>query len=417
MVMFSQSIPHRAWASRSHHHSHGRRSTKRKADPHVSSERRIQIKLVDLDDLRDPITIGVRETSRLDDVAVFLKHRYDDDGDEEPVPEEAQVKFYWMDKCLLGNEIPSGMSTLHYRVFECDDDDGDDENDQDQTVQVIWSSKVHLSADQLQEVRSAIRKGETVGGLRRILASFLNVQAPNEIVISARGGLRPGLLQGNNWKVNKVNSWLCRTIWIDIAPVNNYFVLKGVNEEYVYHPPLMDNEFWVEVWTLRNWLISRILENVHHRASSRLKVDTDDITLLRKGRILSGHRHVRLGRTIHFEVTRSVADNFIAEEAWLVPQTETCIVCGDDKRVSEMPMQITKSCEHEPNTCKDCISQWITSSMGSLAWDRLKCPECPALLQFEDVKAFADRETFDRSVNVPRLQNEQTPPLLTTAQV
>lgn len=355
---------------------------------------RIEIELVDLDDLRDPIRIGIKQTSRLNHVTNFLKRRYsdeDDDDDDEPISEEAYLIYYWMDKRLLGDEIPTGISRLYYRALESDDHDG-----QEKDMEIVWSHRVHLDSGQLTEIHDALGKGETIGGLRCIVASLLDIEDSNRIVISARGGLRPGLLQGNNWKATMIKSWLCQRIWIDIAPINNYLLVKGVNEEYIYHPSPNSGESSVDFRTLRNWLLTKILTNVHRRASSRLDVDADDLTLVCKGKVLSRHWRVSLGQTIEFELTRDVTDMFTAEESWLLPHTATCVVCGDDKKVSEMPTCITKSCEHEPNTCKDCIGQWIASSIDTTAWDRLRCPECTQLLRFEDVHAFARRDSFDR---------------------
>ncbi|KAH8195257.1 hypothetical protein TruAng_010581 [Truncatella angustata] len=393
MVTFTQSIPHRTRISKSHHDPHARRSIKGEAFARKVPEERLQIDLVDLDDLRDPIKIGTRETSRLHHVAAFLKRRYGDDQDEEPILEDAQIIFYWMDKCLLGDEIPGGISRLHYRAL---DQNAEDDDDTDAALKFIWSTNIDFDADQLVKIQCALGKGGTIGSLRSAFASVLEIEDANRIVISARGGLRPGLLQGNNWQVNKIKAWLCRKIWIDIAPPKNYIVLRGVNEEYIYHPPLMGHYHSTDFRTLRDWLLSRIITNVHCRASSRLKVDTDDVTMVCKGRILTKRGRISSGQVVDFELTREVADKFIAEEAWLVPETENCAVCSDDKRVSEIPRHVTRSCEHKSNTCKDCVGQWITSSMETLAWDRLKCPECPQLLQFDDVRAFASPDVFVR---------------------
>jgi hypothetical protein len=183
-----------------------------------------------------------------------------------------------------------------------------------------------------------------------------------------------------------------------VVPDHSYLVLKGVNEEYVYHPPPPASGRSINLLTLQNWLIGRILTGVHRRPSSRMSVDTNDIMIYIRGKILSSRTRVLPGETIEFDLTRGVEDKFVEEEAWLVPLTETCVVCSDDKRVSEMPRRITRSCEHPINTCKTCVGQWIKSSMDTLAWDRLKCPDCPQLLRYDDVRAFASPETFKRSV-------------------
>ncbi|ETS88075.1 hypothetical protein PFICI_01903 [Pestalotiopsis fici W106-1] len=390
MTSFSTTLAHRPRAHRSHgaHHHH---SLKGESPPYERAERR-EIELFDLDDLRDPIRIAVKETTCLSHVENFLKRRYaDGDDDDEPVPSEARIIYYLMDERLLGDEIPRNVSRLYYRALESDDNDG-----REGAIRISWGRRLHLDSEQLTQIRTALEKGETIGELRCLLASLLDIEDPNRVVISAHGGLRPGLLQGNNWKATMIKSWLCHKIWIDIAPAYNYLIMKGVNEEYIYHPP--GGRSSVDLQTLRHWLIHKLLTNVHYRASSRLSVDSDDFTLVCKGKLLDRRRRISFGQTVDFELARDLEDKFTVEEAWLLPQTTTCVVCSDDKRVSEMPSCITSSCEHEPNTCKECIGQWIASSMETVAWDRLRCPECSQLLRFEDVQAFAGKETFDRFV-------------------
>ncbi|KAI0125875.1 hypothetical protein BJ170DRAFT_451566 [Xylariales sp. AK1849] len=383
MVDFSCPVTHRSRTSRLHHDPHARRSTRSELP-----ERRIEITLVDLDDIRDTIKVGIKRTSQFSHVAGFLKRRYS--NDEERIPEEAQISFYWVDKRLIGNEIPSGISSLRYRI-----DDGD--SDGDRSIQISRSSRVRLEPSQSHHIHRDIEFGKTIGALRRSVASYKNIDDTNRVVISAQGGLRPGPIQGNHWEARRLKSWLCRTVLIDIVPPNRYVVLQGVNEGYIYHPPPRCIGHSVDFVTLRNWLQGKIIKNVHHRSSSRLKLDADDITLTYKGRV---PKRIVFGQIVEFELTRDVADKFIEEEAWLVPLTESCLVCGDEKRLSEMPRRITRSCDHDPNTCKVCVAQWIVSSLDTVTWDRLKCPECPQLLQFQDVKAFASRELFDRYDNL-----------------
>jgi hypothetical protein len=390
----STSYPRAQRSHGAHHHHHHHDHSLKSGYPLYKEADRIEIQLIDLDDLRDPTRISIKETTCLSHITNFLKRRYADwDNYDGPVSRDAQIIYYCMDKRLLGDEIPRNISRLHYRALKSDFDDGDES-----AIRISWAKKVQLNSEQAAQMHATLEKGETVGGLRRTLAALLDVEDPHRIVMTAVGGLRPGDLQGNNWKAAMIKSWLCHEIRIDVAPENGYLILKGVNEEYIYHPPSNYAEPSVDLGSLRQWLRYKILTNVHRRASSRLNVDSEDITLVCKGKLLKRRRHVPLGQTVEFELTRNVTDKFTAEEAWLLPLTTSCVVCGDDKRASEIPSSITKSCEHDATTCKECIGQWIASSMDTVAWDRLRCPECPQLLRFEDVQAFATRETFDRSV-------------------
>ncbi|KAH6621558.1 hypothetical protein B0J18DRAFT_411290 [Chaetomium sp. MPI-SDFR-AT-0129] len=74
-----------------------------------------------------------------------------------------------------------------------------------------------------------------------------------------------------------------------------------------------------------------------------------------------------------------------------------CIVCTDTKPVSEFPAAgITKACDHDPTTCLVCVEMSIKSDLTSKLWDEIKCPECRATLEYDDVQRFADEETKER---------------------
>ncbi|KAI1872562.1 hypothetical protein JX265_005442 [Neoarthrinium moseri] len=381
MFKHSQPIPHQKRESRHHPKPDSRHS--------VSSqkhERRVEIYLLDLDGLRESLKIGIKETSQLTHISNFLKRRFK--AHDEPVSENARITYFWGSQCLLGENIPSIVSTLHYRVYNCSDDDD--------SIRITWSKELQLEGSQVHQIHCALGKGSTVGELRQVVASLLGLQDPNRIIISSRGGLRPGPVQGNNWEACKITAWLCRIIWIDVAPSKAYLVLRGMNEEYLYHQPTTGSGHWTGFRLLRNWIKTGILTNCDVRLAGGLKVDKDDITLICEGKVLDKRMRISDGQTVDFHLPHAVAEKFHQEEAWLVPLTESCSVCGDEKRISEMPRQITQACDHAPNTCNDCVGQWITSSMETVAWDRLKCPECPQTLLFDDVKTFANPQVFDR---------------------
>ncbi|XXG98162.1 hypothetical protein Hte_004483 [Hypoxylon texense] len=350
---------------------------------------------------RQYIQARIKDTIQLSHVAEFLKTKFPD-GDQQ-ISEDAEVQFFWDGKRLEENDIPKEAVTLRYRILPAWDDG---------SLRVIWKgANLKLRKSHLDTITSEVAAGRSVGSIRETVADLLRasnkpgkhaVQSSNQIVIEAAGGLRPGPLPGNSWQACKVQTWLCRYLTIDVRQPAHHVILRGFNEQYVWHKPYVNARGYVDVHELKQWLKQSVLTSVHfrglHRRGIGASIDVDDILLLSRGKIIGKHAHVRPGKTVDFDVPRAVEDKFIQAEAWLVPLTETCVVCSDEKRVSEMPnrRRITASCEHDATICKECVGQWIVSSMDTVTWDRLKCPECPQLLKYENVRAFAPRDAFDR---------------------
>ncbi|KAI0000616.1 hypothetical protein F4779DRAFT_147899 [Xylariaceae sp. FL0662B] len=378
---------------------HPRDVRKRHSRHHDRSQDRKMIDLIDFDSSvshRRTIKIGVKETSRLCHVADFLKKRYAD-GDER-IPEDAQIRFFFPDRPPDDDKIPEGVSFLRYRVRPAGDDG---------SLRLIWGgTSLKLRMPQMEDIAREVASGGTVGAVREKVAELLQscnkskrhlIGDANQVVVEATGGLRPGSLQGSNWEARKVHAWHCRYLTITVRPPYEFIVFRGFNEEYVWHEPYLDRQGNADVRMLRQWLRNEVFASLVSRRDLR-RIDVNDIILTYRGRLVRRHTRIRPGDTVDFEVPRAVGDVVIEAEAWLVPLSEACVVCGDEKRVSEMPhgRHITEACEHDSKTCKACVGQWITSSMDTVTWDRLKCPECPRLLKFENVRAFASRETFDR---------------------
>ncbi|KAI0530420.1 hypothetical protein GGR58DRAFT_232450 [Xylaria digitata] len=397
------------------HHSHRRSSSpqKRHEIPEEDSRRdpllegRVQIDLLDIDAPitgRPRIKIGARKTtSNLRHVASFLRQRFDD-GAQKVAPSD-HIEFFHGEEQLHLNQIPNDISVLWYRVVDLQDDG---------LFGVKWKSSYHsvqLLQSQLDEVARDIELGATLGQLRRKVASALAASSllgkrgraavePDQVLIEAIGGCRPGPIQGDNWECKNIRSWLCRHLAISLVPPGDYFVFCGFNERYVLHRPSLDYGGTTTGHCLKTWLKLRILTTICRPAGHLGGIRTEDISLFYHRRPVRDSAQFRSGKLFDFELSRESGNTFVQAEAWLLPLTETCNICADDKRVSEMPIRgrITEYCEHEATACKECISQWITSSMETVAWDRLKCPEseCPEILAFRDVKAFATRDVFDR---------------------
>lgn len=75
----------------------------------------------------------------------------------------------------------------------------------------------------------------------------------------------------------------------------------------------------------------------------------------------------------------------------------SCTICVEDfSNTVIRPAWISLACTHEPTVCSVCISKSIKSDLETRIWDQIRCPECQTLLIYDDIKRFADAETFER---------------------
>ncbi|KAI9374733.1 hypothetical protein BJX61DRAFT_264988 [Aspergillus egyptiacus] len=76
---------------------------------------------------------------------------------------------------------------------------------------------------------------------------------------------------------------------------------------------------------------------------------------------------------------------------------EACIICLESFSNSvKAPEFVSAACRHAPRVCLGCLAKSIKHDLETRFWDEIKCPECQALLIHEDIKRFADKETFAR---------------------
>jgi hypothetical protein len=107
------------------------------------------------------------------------------------------------------------------------------------------------------------------------------------------------------------------------------------------------------------------------------------------------------GARIFFYITIHTWANNIGESRYermvKLNQDQDCVVCVETLKRRDFPKsRITGICNHEPTACKPCIAQHISVQLETRTWDRLSCPECPALMAYADVRKFATAETFQR---------------------
>ncbi|KAE8453578.1 hypothetical protein EG329_010439 [Mollisiaceae sp. DMI_Dod_QoI] len=79
-----------------------------------------------------------------------------------------------------------------------------------------------------------------------------------------------------------------------------------------------------------------------------------------------------------------------------VPSLRECCVCAEDLPESSFPEQkITSTSNHEPTTCRTCLSTTLATQIPDVAWDQVKCPECPEALPYDVVKTWASADAFE----------------------
>ncbi|KAI1128199.1 hypothetical protein F5Y10DRAFT_179608 [Nemania abortiva] len=78
------------------------------------------------------------------------------------------------------------------------------------------------------------------------------------------------------------------------------------------------------------------------------------------------------------------------------PQRRACMTCLEMR--SERRYRFTSvRCvgHHEPDVCSQCVRDWVRSSIGDRG-TRITCPQCPVQLNYFEVQALADNDTFVR---------------------
>ena len=372
--------------SRSHdRHSHLRRGQLPTPAPSVDVE------LKPLDDRQPNFKFSPRPGSAVAKLEQFIRRRYQDKG--HPIATAAHFAFYLDGKVLDPEHVllPNTPFKIWYRMSR-----SSAEVDQWKFSQYKDANSQPIPPEFATQLAEAIDTGATVGELRRKIATFMSISDPDRVLLMARGGTRPGQLQGDNWVVSEIKRhWLC--CWIDyhIARTNAYAVINGLGRRYVYHPEL---HYFLDGMSVRRWqhhLDIRLFRNVRSRGRTGFNAHWSELVLTINNTRVSKTTRVCWGKTYEVELPAQAAKIFSTEEAWLLPD-ESCSVCLESKNMSLMTYKITSGCNHKPSICMACLGQWITAELETELWDRIKCPECPKPLQFADVKRNASRSVFKR---------------------
>ena len=79
------------------------------------------------------------------------------------------------------------------------------------------------------------------------------------------------------------------------------------------------------------------------------------------------------------------------------PTRFACSTCGRKLAASSFPNKnCTDRCEHSMNTCKACTKTWISAQLESVTYDKLSCPECPAVMDNAHVKKLAAPKVYEK---------------------
>jgi hypothetical protein len=261
-----------------------------------------------------------------------------------------------------------------------------------------WADREDRALDALlaAEILSGIESGVTVGELRQRVAAHIGVQDANRIALIVRDGMRPGALQGDHWELGKLKTWLCRWLSVAISPERGYVVLRGAQGVFVYHPRRGQVGTRMYVSFVADYLVTRVFQSEYPYQMSELSGQSDiELVIDGKPQILRTAT-VEWGAIYDLRLSHGLAEALLLEDPWSIETTMQCSICIDDKQRTEMPVQNTPRCTHRPTTCKDCLGEWLRSSIERGAWDRLQCPDCPEVLDWQDVKQHASEGTFSR---------------------
>ncbi|TLD28024.1 Diacylglycerol O-acyltransferase [Venturia nashicola] len=80
-----------------------------------------------------------------------------------------------------------------------------------------------------------------------------------------------------------------------------------------------------------------------------------------------------------------------------VPEIHECSICAEDVGFLDWPGRLNATtCKHESSTCNPCLRNWITEALDNNNTDKITCPECEVVFEYNDLKKHATEEEFDR---------------------
>ena len=93
-----------------------------------------------------------------------------------------------------------------------------------------------------------------------------------------------------------------------------------------------------------------------------------------------------------------VASTAKGDEPVIKPDLDTCAICFEPFSPSYFPREqkLAEECEEKGKTCLDCLSLWLREEVRQGKINKVGCPVCPAILNYETIKKYAAKEDFDQ---------------------
>ncbi|KAL2060168.1 hypothetical protein VTL71DRAFT_9563 [Oculimacula yallundae] len=80
-------------------------------------------------------------------------------------------------------------------------------------------------------------------------------------------------------------------------------------------------------------------------------------------------------------------------------RASSCIICTKTfSHECKPPACISHACTHEPSVCSDCVCEYLEHELSNNVWNRIECPECAVLLEYDDIKRLANAGTFSSAL-------------------
>ncbi|KAH0342780.1 hypothetical protein KCU81_g5473, partial [Aureobasidium melanogenum] len=78
-------------------------------------------------------------------------------------------------------------------------------------------------------------------------------------------------------------------------------------------------------------------------------------------------------------------------------ERRTCLVCDESKLLIRFPtpFQLPPH-EHGYDICRECFANHLEVEIYNKMWDQISCPQCPVVLQREDINILATPETWSK---------------------
>ncbi|KAK0751563.1 hypothetical protein B0T18DRAFT_71430 [Schizothecium vesticola] len=269
-----------------------------------------------------------------------------------------------------------------------------------QWKEMVWGQ----SAGELDEklgrlLTEATKDGAAVGDIRAIVADFKGITDCRRIMVIAEDGSRLGPLAGEDWAIQNIHdSWRCQHVVICVMA--KFVALEGLGQTYLVHPTAEECEQKLRADRVRRYAASQIFRNVGQNGPSAFAVEPGLIDLTLNDRLLEDWETVLQGVQPYvecaFTLTKNAAATFTAEESWLRALVyHICPTCWQKKRTLEMPICVTSRCQHANEQCRECLRRAIKSRIEIAFW-RIKCPDCPELLERADIRRLSAKETVGR---------------------